>query len=135
VLVLAAIAAVGLATNHEPDGPPGSSAVVPQVNSARADLASASNESEREQAASALAEQYDRTARSLEAGRLRTSVQRTADAYRRAAVAVRREDGSDYDDAIADARAGERAIERAQRGAGDSQSDDPSDDEPDENEP
>jgi len=50
-------------------------------------------------------------------------------------VAVRREDGSDYDDAIADARSGERAIERAQRGAGDSQSDDPSDDEPDENEP
>ena len=108
---------------------------MPQVGPARADLASASSPSEREQAATALAEEYDRTARSLEAGLLRTSVERTADAYRRAAAAVRREDGSDYDDAIADAHAGERAIARAQRGAGDSQSDDPSDDEPDENEP
>ena len=40
---------------------------------ARADLASASSRAEREQAATALAEDYDRAARSLEAGRLRTA--------------------------------------------------------------
>ena len=132
--MLAAIAAVGLATNHDPTARR-SSAVVPQVGPARADLASASTASERERAATALAEQYDRTAALDSRPGAADAVERTADAYRRAADAVRREDGSDYDDAIADARAGERAIERAQRGAGDSQSDDPSDDEPDENEP
>ena len=100
-----------------------------------ADLTSARSPSERERTASALADRYEQTASELQPGAQRVAAERVADAYRRAADAVQREDGSDYDDALADARKGERALTRAQRGVGDSQSDDPSDDEPDEDEP
>jgi tRNA A-37 threonylcarbamoyl transferase component Bud32 len=120
-------------------GPGPSEDVVPSVTSERTDLTSAKSPSKRRQAATKLAEKYEGSAQDLRSqgakGSLVDAVESTARAYRRAASAVQREDGSDYDDAIADAHAAEQAITRAQSGVGDSQSDDPSDDEPDEDEP
>ena len=100
-----------------------------QVSDRRADLSKARTNKDRAAAADALAGEYANAAAGAgasDAPRLR----RIADAYRRAADAARREDGSDYDDALASARHRERGLEA---GSGDSKSDDPSDDEPDEN--
>ena len=106
--------------------------LVPRAAEHRADLSSAKTPAKRADAANALAKEYERSAAAEDDQRLATRKQRVADAYRSAADAARREDGSDYDDAVADARAGERAIARQRSsGIGDSQSDDPSDDEPD----
>jgi hypothetical protein len=102
----------------------GAGAPLDNVMPRQADLRSAKTPKQRADAALALARKYEQSDD--------PRYQRVADAYRKAANAVRREDGSDYDDAIADAHKGERAIARARRsGIGDSQSDDPSDDEPD----
>jgi Protein kinase domain len=86
-----------------------------------------------EQSALGLAGDYTQAARRVDAlaptaANVRRAVRlrRTAQAYRAAADAARREDGSDYDDAMA------RAAALAPDGAGDSRSDDASDDEPDE---
>jgi hypothetical protein len=113
----------------------------PRAAERQAALSSAKTPAQRADAASALAGEYDRGAAKLAGGdptdrTLARRMQRVADAYRKAADAVRREDGSDYDDALAEARAGERAIARLKArkrssGVGDSQSDDPSDDAPD----
>jgi hypothetical protein len=116
-------------------GTPSSGDLVPSVASERSDLTSAKTASKRQEAATRLAEKYDRSAKDLRSegaeGALVDAVESTARAYRRAASAIRRKDDSDYDDAVADAHSAEQAIKRAQGGVGDSQSDDPSDDEPD----
>ena len=106
--------------------------LAPRAAEHRADLSSAKTPGRRADAASSLADEYERSAANVGDTHLAARMQRVADAYRNAADAARREDGSDYDDALADAHAGERAIARQRSsGVGDSQSDDPSDDAPD----
>src|SRR4051794_35526751 len=90
--------------------------------------------SSREQGARTLASHYERAARQARDPEQAATLAETAQAYRDAADAVRREDGSDYDDAIAHAKQlRARAAPRSSSGVGDSHSDDPSNDEPDEN--
>jgi tRNA A-37 threonylcarbamoyl transferase component Bud32 len=143
-LVAGALAIAGLGVKQLLGGQAPSSSstldgAVPSVSAERTDLQSAKSTADRRDAATKLAETYERSADDLRSqgagGALVDAVESTARAYRRAAGALKRNDGSDYDDAVKDAKAGERAVRRAQRGVGDSQSDDPSDDEGDDNEP
>ncbi|MDA0159902.1 protein kinase [Solirubrobacter ginsenosidimutans] len=98
-----------------------------QVSDRRADLAAARSNGDRASAADALAGEYAHAAAGASPSKARR-LRRIADAYGRAAEAARREDGSDYDDALATARRDERAL-----GAGDSESDGGGENEPDEN--
>jgi tRNA A-37 threonylcarbamoyl transferase component Bud32 len=138
LVALTAMIAVTFAADRVLGGGSPSSAArddIPTVGSESTDLESDKSPSKRERAATKLAKKYDGTADDLRSeggtGKLLDAVESTARAYRRAARAAQRGDGSDYDDAVADAHAAEQAIARAQGGIGDSQSDDASDDEPD----
>jgi len=145
LLVTTAAAAVafsaGALQNDAPKTTGGAAPTVdvqPDATSQRAALAEATTPAAKQEAATALADEYDRAAARLDPGADRQAVaalDAVAGAYRQAADAARREDGSDYDDALATAHAREAAIDGtppANSGVGDSQSDDPSDDEPDE---
>jgi hypothetical protein len=139
-LCAAAIVAIGVALVR-PGGPPAGGSLQQlrdRAASHRAEVDGATSDSARERGALRLADDYAQAVRRVKAlapsaANLRraATLQRIAQAYRDAADAARREDGSDYDDAMATAAAGEAALKRG--GPGDSRSDDPSDDEPDEN--
>jgi hypothetical protein len=138
LLALGALIAVTFAAGRVLDGrsPATGGGLTPQLTTQSAELSDAKSPSERRKAATGLAEEYERSANDLRSkgadSKTVAAVDRTARAYRRAASAVRRNDESDYDDAVDDAHAGERAIERTTRSqddTGEEQSDDPSDDE------
>jgi hypothetical protein len=95
----------------------------------RGDLAPERSRGDRAAAAGALARDYEAAAKGA-GGAVRVRLRRVARAYERAADAARRDDGSDYDDALASARSAERVLDRR---VGDEASDDASDDEGDEN--
>jgi hypothetical protein len=133
--VLAAVAAVivvlGVAERLRGPGGVPVRELTSRSQERRGDLAPGRSAGDRARAADGLARDYEAAAQTADAGAA-PGLRRVGRAYRRAADAARREDGSDYDDALRAARAGERALDR-HTGAGDSASDDPSDDEPDEN--
>jgi hypothetical protein len=138
-LCAVAIVAVAVALVR-PSGPPAGGSrqqLRDRAASHRAEVEGATSDSARERGALRLADDYAQAVRRMEARapsapnlHQAATLRRTAQAYRDAADAARREDGSDYDDAMATAAAGEAALKRG--GVGDSRSDDPSDDEPDE---
>jgi hypothetical protein len=145
-VVIAVIFAAGRVLGGGVSGAPTSALdnLVPPAVKRQADPSSTKTPAQRAKSARAVAAGYERDAAELDQSdlgdlSLKSRMQRVADAYRKAADAVRREDGSDYDDALEEARAGQRAIARIQSGerssgVGDSQSDDPSDDAPDSDE-
>src|SRR4051812_3964556 len=155
VIVLLSLGLAGLALaaqGHRPGGAadPGSAGAGDPARELRtsetahrSQIRSGASASSREQGALALARDYAAAARSARAlpptaSNLQqvATLEQTARAYRDAADAARRDDGSDYDDAIARASAGAQALQTPtpdSSGVGDSRSDDPSDDEPDEN--
>jgi len=104
------------------------SGLVTGAGAHRQALTTASTPGARARHAQALADDYARAADRLDEDDDRApAMERAARAYRDAADAVRREDGSDYDDALKRGAAAEAALERRA-----TQSDDGGEDEPDE---
>jgi Protein kinase domain len=141
-LAAVAVAAIGFgARGLHAASPPGGTSTPADLGTH--DAASAPRDAtagaSREQDAVRLAADYTRAARRARAADnldRAATLSETAKAYRDAADAARRGDGSDYDDAVADAaalRPRAQPTPAAASGVGDSRSDDPSDDEPDEN--
>jgi hypothetical protein len=130
VVVLAAVVVVvGLGAQRlVGGGPVRVRDLTSRVDDRRKDLAPERSRGDRAAAAGALARDYATAAKGAQ-GAVRVRLRRVARAYERAADAARRDDGSDYDDALASAQSGERALDRR---AGDEASDDASDDEGDE---